>query len=176
MDKLELKHLVGYLPYGLKVQYEGILNGKGLKEYDKTEPKDSDPYSDEYILWWKNRKEEIGQKIAKIKEIRFYNGYSRIYVGIHHGFLKPMFISDIKPILRPLSSITIDWFHNNIDKDIESFLINCEPEHDHLSIEVVDKVLGTSAFSYDEYRLLFRDHFDIHGLINKGLAIDINTL
>jgi hypothetical protein len=28
--KLELKHLAPYLPYGLKVQYEGIINGKEL--------------------------------------------------------------------------------------------------------------------------------------------------
>ena len=73
MDNLELKHIAPYLPYGLKVQYEGILNGKELKEYDKSEPLLSDPYSEEYIEFWRNRREDIGLKISKIKEVKFYN-------------------------------------------------------------------------------------------------------
>ena len=33
-----------------------------------------------------------------------------------------------------------------------------------------------SALEYPEYCWLFENHFDVFGLIEKGLAIDINTL
>lgn len=84
--------------------------------------------------------------------------------------------SFLKPILRPISDLNLEWFQNSIDGDLENYLINCEPENKHLSIEVCDKVLGWSALSYEEYALLFRSHFDVFGLIENGLAIDINTL
>lgn len=83
---------------------------------------------------------------------------------------------EFKPILRPLSDLTIEWVQKNIDVDLEAILINCEPENNHLSIEVTDKVLGVSAFSYEEYVLLLKNHFDVFGLIDAGLAIDINTI
>jgi hypothetical protein len=82
----------------------------------------------------------------------------------------------IKPILRPMSEITVDFFKENIDEDIVDFLINCEPEHNHFSVEVCDKFIGWTAISYEEYQLFFKNHFDVFGLIQKGLAIDINLI
>ena len=81
-----------------------------------------------------------------------------------------------KPILRPLSDLTVEFFKENIDDAIVDFLINCEPEHNHFSVEVCDKVIGWTAISYEEYQLFFKNHFDVFGLTEKGLAIDINSI
>lgn len=82
------------------------------------------------------------------------------------------FINHVMPILEPISSITLEWFQNNIDEGIEDFRINCEPDHNHFSVEVCDKILGWSALSYEEYQLFFKHHIDVFGLIDRGLAID----
>ena len=89
-----------------------------------------------------------------------------------------------KPILRPLSDLT---------KEIE---VNGEKL---VPIEYLSKILGGKINSKDkrlvgkaktalineikngkiQYRLvkkLFKHHFDVFGLIEKGLAIDINTI
>ncbi len=80
------------------------------------------------------------------------------------------------PLLRPLSEIAVDFFKENIDDAIVDFLINCEPENNHFSVEVCEKVIGWSALSYEEYQLFFKNHFDVFGLIEKGLAISTDTL
>jgi len=172
MDNLELKHIAPYLPYGLKVQYEGILNGKELKEYDKSEPLLSDPYSEEYIEFWRNRREDIGLKISKIKEVKFYNNYIKFYVGRHHGYLKPLYLGDFKPILRPLSLLTKEIEHLGerfVPYDTNIFtkyrMNTLHPKH----INIV-------GMPYWCVQKLIEWHFDVFGLIEKGLAVDINTL
>lgn len=79
-----------------------------------------------------------------------------------------------KPLLRPLSSINLKWFQDNIDEAIEDFRINCEPENNHFSVEVCEKVLGWSALSLEEYQLFYEHHVDIHGLIDRSLALPID--
>ena len=37
--KLELKHFTTYVPYGLMVQYEGIINGSEISKKEKELPK-----------------------------------------------------------------------------------------------------------------------------------------
>ena len=70
-----------------------------------------------------------------------------------------------KPILRPLSDLTKEIEHNGeklskrtmeVIKDRDWGLIHFCPHHD--------------------VKKLFEWHFDVHGLIEAGLAIDINTL
>ena len=65
-----------------------------------------------------------------------------IYLN-YHGHSLSLQISDVKPILRPLSD---NW---------------------HLQFEVR---------RLDAWERLFKGHFDVFGLIEKGLAIDINTI
>lgn len=79
-----------------------------------------------------------------------------------------------KPLLRSLSSIGLKWFQDNIDEAIEDFRINCEPENNHFSVEVCEKVLGWSALSLEEYQLFYEHHVDIKGLIGRGLALPID--
>jgi len=60
--------------------------------------------------------------------------------------------SEIKLILKPLS-------------DLKEFSTN----------EFHNRML-VKDFSFDEVQKLIADHYDIFGLIEQGLAIDINTL
>ncbi|MCL7987674.1 hypothetical protein M8998_06965 [Sphingobacterium sp. lm-10] len=121
----------------------------------------------------------------KVKAVLGIRKLKRLEIGTDHFFgityfqdSKKITLPHIKckPILRPLSDLTIDWFKENIDQDLEGFRINCEPDKNHFSVEVCDKVIGWTAISYEEYRLFFKDNIDVFGLIDAGLAIDINTL
>lgn len=113
--KLELKHLVGYLPYGLKVQYKSTYND-----------------------------------CLKIRDLEIYNvSYS-------------LLMQD-KPILRPLSDLT--------KEEINMFSIDFK-----VMIKSKKKIDIKNYTTLNEAEWLFENHFDIHGLIPAGLAIDINTL
>ena len=96
MEKLELKHLSPYLPYGLRIDY-GYTN----------------PINNTRFNFKLN-----GTNISKI-----------------------LSFSEWKPILKP------------IDFKIEYELRR-----------------------WDSFEKLFSEHYDVFGLIPKGLAIDINTL
>ena len=66
--------------------------------------------------------------------------------------------SFIKPILRPLSDLTTN-----------AFIFKKDLEHIKLHNEVI-----TMRYYVVEY--LFQNHYDVFGLIEQNLAIDINTL
>jgi len=72
-------------------------------------------------------------------------------------------IKNISPILRPLSSMTIDEKKANKD-----FMAIGEKFDLHFFEEIVD------AAKY--YHWLLSKHFDLFGLIEDGLAIDATTL
>ncbi len=89
-----------------------------------------------------------------------------------------------KPILRPLSDLTKEIEHNG-----EKFVpIEYFSEHytDHLvRFEKPDYIILEDDYSISQNVLgaplaiiekLYEWHFDIYGLIENGLAIDINTL
>lgn len=77
----------------------------------------------------------------------------------------------VKPILRPLSdltkeigcTVTSDWIMEEMGYE-EKYL-------SYLSDFIADKVLP-----YEIFEKLFELHFDVFGLIEKGLAVDINTI
>jgi hypothetical protein len=84
----------------------------------------------------------------------------------------PMFLTYSKPILRPLSdlhkpiqdngnwTIPANYLYRNFDVTDMEFNGNIiDPKH-----------------GYDVYMFLISHHFDVFGLIEKGHAIDINTL
>ena len=73
-----------------------------------------------------------------------------------------------KPILRPLSDLTKEI---NMDGDMVSayeILPRREKE------DYKNPIIG--YWSWNAMLILFEYHFDVFGLIEKGLAIDINTL
>lgn len=81
-----------------------------------------------------------------------------------------------KPILRPLSDLIKDEFTSQI-------LINwgddLSKKHEMKFLnEIIDemKFSDYNNLRYDFIKFLCKNHFDVFGLIEKGLAIDINTL
>jgi hypothetical protein len=71
-------------------------------------------------------------------------------------------LKNVKPILRPLSDLT---------KEIEDF--------GDYNNEFKDEFIQDIKFktnSYGSMVKLFKLHYDVFGLIDAGLAIDINTL
>lgn len=175
-DKLQLHEIVGYLPYGLKVQYSGIVNLKELSVHKKTEPKGNFNYllNTVYADWFsKKPKEVIGNRISEIKEIKFYKNHIRIYVGRYHNYLKLVFLNEIKPILRPLSDLT-----KEIEVNGEKFVpLDILDKRNNIGlIEILEDSDLINTLPYFCIEFLNKWHFDVHNLIHRGLAIDINTL
>lgn len=108
------------------------------------------------------------KEIRKVTLLHFT--YTTISVGHNHLIYEGILLSKHLPILRPLSDLT---------KEIE---VNGEK---FLPIERIKKMYPSDTFSSTanlakwSYRIiekLCEWHFDIFGLIEKGLAVDINTL
>jgi len=72
----------------------------------------------------------------------------------------------LKPILKPLSDLK--------RKDIKNMkdVVNV----DYSELKVLLKEINLQELSYEFFMRLVEKHFDVFGLINKGLAIDKNTL
>ncbi|MBC7654362.1 MAG: hypothetical protein H7098_07810 [Oligoflexus sp.] len=119
MEKLELKEIVGYLPYKLQMTRNGFV-GELLCVYTD-----------------KVFKVSCSNWHESLEDDNFY-----------------------KPILRPLSDLT---------KEIE-----VNGERKIISDYTLDKMSFNLGINY--LNTLFKYHFDVYGLINRGLAIDINTL
>lgn len=160
MDKLTLEHLSAYLPWELKVQYQGITNLKELSEHNKKEPKGWNVLDADYISWANSTpKGIIGTRVSVIKKIEFYKTHVRLYVGKRHGYLKLVWFNEIKPLLHPLSIqfLTSVFPDANI---LEEVLLAIEQ----------DKLL---QIRYDLFTELVKNHGDVYGLIHRGLAVEI---
>lgn len=135
MKKLELKHITPYLPYELKVDY----NGK---------------------MWYTDC-------------VTLYNDI----ILIDESKVTPASICEVKPILRPLSSMSleeIDELNSLIDDSVMVVVssgnwvyiegLNSDPWSGSptLSLYSINKI--------NEY--LLSKHFDVFRLIDKGLAIE----
>lgn len=140
--KIEIKELVGYLPYGLKMK----VNDVQFYRYE-------------------------------IMTLCDKTGLSNI--GISDVIDEPQ---DFKPILRPLSDLTKEIEHNGerfVPVDVlcpkESYLTEYERKVDICRLEMQ----GAIRFSYSAFCIvqqLYEWHFDLYDWIERGLAIDINTL
>lgn len=155
MEKLTIKELAPYLPYGLNCHCMGLV---------------VDSYADEII-----------HVIVEIV------GLNTDYVEIHEigrTVTEQYDYLDVKPILRPLSDLT---------KEIEVNGEKLVPIHKFKKMSIDFSCIHFDPFSvyipngcnyfeldfFDYYNVtqkLFEWHFDVFGLIEKGLAIDINTL
>jgi len=68
-------------------------------------------------------------------------------------------MEDIKPILRPLSDLTKD------KKVCSTYMVGVHLEDMHIN-----------RWEWNLISYCFENHFDVFGLIEKGLAIDVNTI
>lgn len=139
--KLELKHLAGYLPYGLNCYGQGeIVEGA---EYDE-------------------------KPIPKLLTITGLDANLVTVEGIRITVDESIMIEDCFPILRPLSDLT-KVIEVNVEKFVPSTLGLNLPLDNLISEEIL-------KLKYTTVQKLLEWHFDIFGLIENGLAIDINTL
>ena len=111
----------------------------------------------------------------KLKGIMYYGGCDREDVEL--GLMDiPVWLNGsypIKPILRPLSDLT-----KEIEANGEKFVPI--QKYNYLRFEEISNYRGGSNtlnfIQVREQDALLELHFDIDGLIEAGLAIDINTL
>lgn len=148
MEKLELKHIAPYLPFGVRVQ---LAEDKGTEYDDK-----------EYILTELN----IDTHLCKIKS---------------NGYVFTESIYSIKPLLHPLSDL-----YKEIDGEIPAdilfpkeyySMIDFYEEYNRenqIQSFIKDGLNWCEPYSFWEY--LFSKHFDVFGLIDKGFAIDLNSI
>ena len=128
---MDLKHITGYLPFGLKVNtIENELISIDLKN----------------------------NKLESLFRGHLINIYD---------------FDDFKPILRPLSDLTKE-IEVNGEKFVPIFELSnytiqqTENGKSGLEWNII------STFPYRDIQKLYEWHFDIHELIEKGEAIDIN--
>lgn len=147
--KLELKHLAPYLPYGLKLNYKHFPGDEKARR----------------IATLTGLTKEDG--IETTYDEAEYNGHSYTKGDlINWGDRNNVHDLEVKPILRPLTDLTNDivseYFSDMLEDSLEIML-------NHFSIRPL-------SCKYEEVQFLLEKHFDVFGLIDKGLAIDINTL
>lgn len=109
-----------------------------------------------------------GQTHGEIQEM---TGLNSGVVMINHNTKGWAIFFDIKPILRPLSDIEKQIDHNGEKFVPMERLTNMAFVNYEMGLLTIDKDM-----SLKDYFKLLKWHFDVFGLIENGLAIDINTL
>jgi len=173
MNNETYKHIVlSYIPYGVQVQYEGILNGKEKSAYEReydakfkvstyTDPPNYNPPAD-----------VVGLKLGLIKKVSFWKNYTNLEVGTKtHGLKRfalnlntePKFKLVLHTLFHYYTMITLSGLSSDIQhiEEIESLYTNTK---------------NINQVSYATIQTLCKNHIDYNGLIEKGLAVDINTL
>ena len=150
--KLELKHLAPYLPYKLGVasgdEYDSILSNIGIMGTHY------DVYAPNNYTIYQLCKCEYG--VFK-------------YMGV-----RPI---QVKPILRPLSSMTIEEIEE-LNSLIDSSVRIVVSSGNYVYVEGAnsDPWDGKPTLSLDDINKIneyfFSKHFDVFRLIDKGLAIE----
>lgn len=146
-NKLELKHLAPYLPYGLKF----IMTSDYLDEFDFNDwYGDEDDYKKGSIWTYAGEvDEDLNIPLGDGDISRVFRKEST-YISI--------MCNGIKPILRPLSDLAKNEFPFKIGTYTKDFVF----------------ILENTEYQF--VARMFELHFDVFRLIDKGLAIDINTL
>ncbi len=176
--KLELKHFTTYVPYGLMVQYEGIINGSEISKKEKELQQERDisfPFAinDENII-----KPVLGTKTGKLKAISIYNDYWVVRCGKYPNHLKSFCGGHgLKLLLKPISEITYDNYLEMRQEIGEEKWDNSYTKYFNDLIDNFEdaaKLMPCAPQAVFEY--LASKHYDVFNLIPNGLAIDINSI
>lgn len=159
MEQLKLEHITPYLPYGLKAKLsrEGIYN------------LDSEFFN------------EYSNSICTITDLNIYQGKLSGSMSVDISTRGYSFdfdeLSEINILLRPMSDLILQINHNG-DNLIPINKMKHIYGWDYLWYNVISnkEEFNVNALKYSCVKKLLSWHFDIFGLIEKGLAIDINTL
>lgn len=157
MEKLELKHLAPYLPYGLQCHAMGMHTAE--TEYD------DNPVP---LLF------TITGTFTDSSKNRYVEAFD--LEGDQHEIF---FDTDFFPILRPLSDLhkLIDesepdvTYYNWMDAEF-----NVDVPKYGYDFSYQGFGIDTCQLPYEAIEYLLEHHFDVFGLIPFDLAIDINTL
>lgn len=170
MKKLELKDICSYLPYGLKCTAMG--------EWDEGE---------DYV-------DESTPKIFTMSGICTDSNGERYVEGMYDNDMHTIYFpDDFTPILRPTSDLTKEITHKGETfvpmVKIAKILYGCDFNYEFgisesgIGVNIYDgeTYLNSTVFWIDKcsisvFDLLFEWHFDTRNLIDKGEAIDVNTL
>ncbi len=148
-EQLTIKELAPYLPYGLKFQ---------------------DSKKNKYNLV------NLSTRVLSVINIKGYGNIEKI--PLKYATKK------FKPLLRPLSNLTEEIEHNGerfypIEKLKEDLQKDwCDSFNDYLNY-IHDACYSSDAILQGSYKIiqkLLEWHFDVFGLIDKKLAVDINTI
>lgn len=92
------------------------------------------------------------------------------------------FIKHVKPFLRPMSDLTKEIEHNGEKYSVGNIIFPKDDYDDDFTRKCAIEALKLSNAihhvntPYSIVEVLFKNHFDVFGLIPAGLAIDINEL
>lgn len=146
--ELEVKHIVPYLPYRLKFLIESDSESKEPNIYEL-------------------KSIDIGLKMVNI------------------GWGNAKNLAEIKPILKPFSKLTKELYYqlcgksendsfgfwygkHNGDSDKRDYIY-----HSGYSSRQYFICDGHGQFNYKMMDFFFKNHFDVFGLINSGLATEL---
>lgn len=149
--KLQLKDIAPYLPYGLTCHASGE-HVEGTEYSDNPTP-----------------------VVLPINGVQNDGEYIWVYTTDNNGYGKSLMLEDVFPILRPLHDF------DDVLK-VNEFLGHgrwCDVYDDYFDIWFddlanVDKLILQAPQVIFNYFLA--NHFDVFGLIEKKLAVDINSL
>lgn len=190
MQKIELKHIAPYLVYDLK--YVARLDSDIL----------NDTWADESINNTMTFSQALEAKDKRAIEllnspitIDLHLGYedADLHLGTGEfslGYpIDDVFAKEVKPLLRPMSDLFENIVHNeevvcvakvikNLDDSLEWWngkrTALHYPETGEFCITKTDK-LEYQHLEYNIVAILFKYHFDVFGLIEKGLAQPIKN-
>jgi len=108
----------------------------------------------------------VGEKYGTIQGMYFIQ--DTIYYRFKNIDYAGKNIEQFKPILKPLSNLKDEV--DSLTKRASIFL----QEASKLPYNSND--LLSMGLAYNDFQILVKNHFDVFGLIDKGIAIDINTL
>jgi len=109
--------------------------------------------------------------VANWKIPPYPNGTICVYSSIDYSSMWS--IDEIKLILRPLSDLTKEIEHNGENIHVLTFL--CE-KYRYLDPHRLLAAIQFGSVDFNIMMDLISLHFDVAGLIEKGEAIDVNTL
>lgn len=135
-ETLQLEHLCGYLPYGLKMQIDwpngnvegGLLKSIGLHPGTGGE--------DLLTIFVEIEKDNSRQFIFRKNQKKYA----------------------VKPLVIPLSELTLELLNNEMP---EQLIRICKTNQKHIL-----------TYGYQTICILMKYHFDVFGLLEKGLAVN----
>ncbi|MCE5226488.1 MAG: hypothetical protein LLG05_11620 [Porphyromonadaceae bacterium] len=184
MNKLELKHLAPYLPYGLQV-----LTGDGIGKIIGVPDMiiNRDVIKVHFGANLKKKKFDFGYGGSEYNKPANFGYYYINKIVLQNIFDKNDILdfSDSRaiPILHPLSDLIKPCLPGGkipaeeMEDDLMmSWCVAYDKAYEVITENEATLRAKVKMLPYDMVEWLFEHHFDIYGLVDQNLAVDINTL